>query len=213
MVRRPAVFLFDEPLANLDPQMRARLRTEVSAIREESVAAIVYVTHDQTEAMALGDRIAVMKDGRIEQMADPMTLYHQPASIFVARFIGTPAMNCLRGSLIQNGGGLWIECAGQEASSGDPALRIELGAGAAERLKNCKQKQIVLGIRPEGISLQAGLSGKSAVGLLETIVERLEVFGYESHLYLRPVGHSLAALVHPNPAISPGHKRHAALHI
>ncbi len=108
IVRQPKVFLFDEPLSNLDAQMRVQMRREISALHRRLGATMLYVTHDQVEAMTLGDRIAVMRAGVIQQVAEPMALYQQSANMFVAGFIGSPAMNFFRGVLAKEGGAVFL---------------------------------------------------------------------------------------------------------
>src|SRR5437667_7736370 len=109
LVRRPKVFLFDEPLSNLDAQMRAQMRTEIARLHSRLAATIIYVTHDQVEAMTMGERIAVMKEGVVQQVAEPMNLYQHPASLFVAGFIGSPPMNFFRGELVRQGKSLFFQ--------------------------------------------------------------------------------------------------------
>ncbi len=108
IVRKPKVFLFDEPLSNLDAKMRVQMRTELSKLHDRLQATMIYVTHDQVEAMTMGDRITVLKDGIIHQVADPITLYDQPVNKFVAGFIGTPPMNFMECRVIKKNAGIYI---------------------------------------------------------------------------------------------------------
>ena len=112
IVRDPKVFLFDEPLSNLDAKLRVAMRAEIKALHQRLKTTTVYVTHDQVEAMTMADRIVVMQDGRIEQIGTPLELYDHPANLFVAQFIGSPAMNVVHGTLRRSGGEAWVEAEG-----------------------------------------------------------------------------------------------------
>src|SRR5438552_17789866 len=138
IVRDPAAFLMDEPLSNLDAKLRVQMRTEVSRIQRRLGTTMVYVTHDQTEAMTLGDRVAVMRNGTIQQVASPQELYDQPANLFVAGFIGSPAMNFMAGTM--EGGKL---CTGLGDIPLSGRLRQELSGSGADR------DGVIVGIRPE----------------------------------------------------------------
>src|ERR1700738_392404 len=147
IVRDPKVFLFDEPLSNLDAKMRVQMRSEISRLHAQLGTTMIYVTHDQVEAMTMGDRICVMKDGAIMQVADPLTLYRKPENLFVAGFIGSPPMNLLRGKVTkQDSGMVFNETAEQNAIS--IPIRGLLEPLAARYL----DKTIVLGVRPEHIT-------------------------------------------------------------
>jgi multiple sugar transport system ATP-binding protein len=184
LVRQPKVFLFDEPLANLDPQLRLQLRAELSRLHTRLAATMIYVTHDQVEAMTLGDRIAVMKDGLLQQAADPMQLYQRPANLFVAGFIGSPPMNFFRGTLASDGGALFFrEQAGNVATSPGPfALRLE--AETAARLQEHIGRNVVLGLRPEAIRARLPTDA-AAPPDIEAVVEVVEPLGSETWLHLR----------------------------
>jgi ABC-type sugar transport system ATPase subunit len=162
IVRKPQVFLFDEPLSNLDAALRINTRVEIAKLHKMLKATIVYVTHDQVEAMTLADKIVVMNGGRIEQTGKPLDLYYRPANLFVAGFIGSPAMNFLEGQVVGNGVDL-----------GDQILAISLPSGAR------KGDQVTIGIRPEHMVL----NGAASVALSATvdIIERLGETGY-AHL-------------------------------
>ena len=142
IVRKPAVFLFDEPLSNLDAKMRVQMRTEIHKLHLRLQTTMIYVTHDQTEAMTMGDRIVVMNKALIQQVADPLTIYEHPANKFVASFIGSPPMNFLSGKIIRLGKGLAF-------TEGTIRLRIvdEMGA----RLSTYEHKSVLFGIRPEDL--------------------------------------------------------------
>ena len=151
IVRNPKVFLFDEPLSNLDAKLRVSMRVELQKLHQKLNATIVYVTHDQTEAMTLGDRIVVLKDGDIMQIGTPMELYHQPQNSFVAGFIGSPPINFIKGKIIKDSS-VWF----YEESSG---LKIDLSKVKNESIHNYIDKPVLLGIRPENI--KSGPDSKS----------------------------------------------------
>jgi multiple sugar transport system ATP-binding protein len=141
IVRQPDVFLFDEPLSNLDAKLRIEMRTEIKALHRRLQTTVVYVTHDQVEAMTMADRVVVMNAGRIEQAADPITLYEKPQNLFVAAFIGAPSMNFLDGEIARGEGGLHFR------GSGD--VDIAIPPERAEAIGRLEGKPAVLGIRPE----------------------------------------------------------------
>ena len=187
IVRKPQVFLFDEPLSNLDAKLRVGMRAELARIHRSLETTVLYVTHDQVEAMTLGQRIGVMKDGRLLQVADPMTLYSRPVNKFVAGFIGSPPMNFLSGRI--------------EAT---PALRfrhnsfgINLAPAAAKKLEPLNGKPVTLGVRPEDVSLSDGSGFRAGV-------EVVEQMGNETILYLRLGDDTLVGRVPPHDAPRPG---------
>jgi len=149
MVREPAVFLFDEPLSNLDAKLRVQMRREISALHQRLGATMVYVTHDQTEAMTMGDRIVVMNAGRIQQIGTPMELYDHPVNVFVAGFIGSPAMNLVTGT-VERGDGLRFR------SLAASFLDFPVPTRAAALLEPYQGRELVLGIRPEAIQVADG---------------------------------------------------------
>jgi len=191
LVRRPSLFLFDEPLSSLDPQMRPRLRAEIRRLHSRFAATMLYVTHDQVEAMSLGNRIAVMKEGAIQQVAEPMCLYHQPANLFVAGFIGSPPMNFFRGSLVSEGNGLLFQ--EQLGNGADPARRmaLRLEEAMALRGRGFTGKSVVLGIRPE--NMQRHLAEAPSEWRVEAITESIEPLGPETYLHLATAAHSFVA--------------------
>ncbi len=140
IVREPDVFLFDEPLSNLDAKLRVEMRTEIKSLHRRLATTIVYVTHDQVEAMTMADRVVVMNQGRIEQAADPITLYQHPANRFVAAFIGAPAMNFLEGRLVLDDGPRFVA---------DDGVSLPVPAARADRLAQHRNRPVSLGIRPE----------------------------------------------------------------
>jgi multiple sugar transport system ATP-binding protein len=187
IVRDPKVFLFDEPLSNLDAKMRVHMRSEISRLHTQMTTTMVYVTHDQVEAMTMGDRICVMRDGNIMQVADPLTLYRQPDNIFVAGFIGSPPMNLLKGKVQKLDGGLsFVEDAQQNALTVPLSGKLEtLGAPY-------EGKPIIFGIRPEHLSDQ--VSDPTHVPV-SSVIEISEPMGSESIVYLKAGTGTLIARV------------------
>src|ERR1700740_1855179 len=147
IVRNPQVFLFDEPLSNLDAKMRVQMRSEISRLHGQLGNTMIYVTHDQVEAMTMGDRICVMKDGLIMQVADPLTLYRQPENLFVAGFIGSPPMNLLKGKVEKGDGGLIFKEAADEN-----AVNIPLKGPVEALAAKVVGKPVVFGVRPEHLT-------------------------------------------------------------
>ena len=143
IVRHPKVFLFDEPLSNLDAKLRVQMRTEISKLHNRLEATIIYVTHDQTEAMTMGDRIAVMKDGDLHQIDTPMNIYNYPVNLFVAGFIGSPPMNFINGKIIKEDNLKFV--------SNDKSFSVDLDSNMYDGVKNYIDKPVALGIRPENI--------------------------------------------------------------
>jgi len=170
LVMEPEVLLYDEPLSNLDAKLRVQMRTEISKLHQRLTTTMIYVTHDQTEAMTMGDRIVVMKDGYVLQVDTPLKLYHHPKNKFVAGFIGSPAMNFLEGTFHKSGG---LEF----RDGGGVTLRVS--AQHARRLVPHGAKDVILGIRPEDISIGTS-RGKAKV---RATVEVVEPMGNELYLY------------------------------
>src|SRR6202035_697017 len=144
IVRHPRVFLFDEPLSNLDAKLRVKMRVELKKLHERLGTTAIYVTHDQVEAMTLGDRVVVMKDGLVQQVGDPMELYNEPANRFVAGFIGSPARNFSAARITAENGGVWV--------LGD-AIRLKVPAAMTNRLGAYAGKETTLGMRPEDLRI------------------------------------------------------------
>jgi multiple sugar transport system ATP-binding protein len=177
IVRQPKVFLFDEPLSNLDAKLRVQMRTEISKLHLRLQATMIYVTHDQIEAMTMGDRIVVMKDGLVQQVDEPLSLYEHPVNKFVAGFIGSPPMNFMSGTLDQAAGG------GLVFNEGNVQLRVP--ARFNEALKAHAGKAVTLGIRPEDIHdpdhFRSDTGGSQEVS---ATVEVIEPMGSDIYLYL-----------------------------
>ncbi|MGN6486645.1 MAG: ABC transporter ATP-binding protein [Devosia sp.] len=157
IVRDPDLFLFDEPLSNLDAKLRVEMRTEIKRLHDRLGTSVVYVTHDQVEAMTLGTKVAVMKEGVIQQIADPQTIYERPANMFVAGFIGSPTMNFLSGTLEQAGDTLALRY-------GDGALPL---IGLEQEVSGHIGRKVVAGIRPE--SLGAGMGAATLSGTVDVV--------------------------------------------
>ena len=192
IVREPLAFLFDEPLSNLDAQLRVETRVELSRLHRKLGATMVYVTHDQSEALTLGDRIAILKEGALQQIATPMELYERPANRFVAGFIGSPAMNFFEGTLTRTGGGGMCTFRGA-----DLTITVPCKPGVSER--------VVLGIRPQHLEVVGG--GTSGEGLLRAEVGVVEPMGNEQIVYLTLPGGGRAVAVAPvQPRMAPGER-------
>ena len=188
IVRNPKVFLFDEPLSNLDAKMRVQMRSEISRLHNELGTTMIYVTHDQVEAMTMGDRICVMRDGIIMQVADPLTLYLRPQNMFVAGFIGSPPMNLLKGKVQQRDGGLHFVENGEKDNLTFP-LKGPLQTIASKYIG----KEIVFGIRPENITNEPKEGSSTPVNMT---VEIAEPMGSESLVYLKSGTGYVIARIH-----------------
>ncbi|WP_088189294.1 sn-glycerol-3-phosphate ABC transporter ATP-binding protein UgpC [Desulfosporosinus sp. FKA] len=177
IVREPQVFLLDEPLSNLDAKLRIQMRSEISRLHRDLGTTFIYVTHDQTEAMTMGTRIVVMKDGFIQQVDTPANLYEKPANLFVAGFIGSPPMNFLQARLENYEGGIRL-------MFGQNSLELP-NIKARETVSGYTNREVVMGIRPENIRPR-GISPKSlpAGNRITAIVETIELLGAETYLYL-----------------------------
>jgi multiple sugar transport system ATP-binding protein len=186
IVRKPKVFLFDEPLSNLDAKLRVQTRTEISKLHERLKATIIYVTHDQVEAMTMGSRIVVMKDGVAHQVADPLTIYQKPVDQFVAGFIGSPAMNFIEGELARANGGL--EFRGAE-------LTAALSEAASRALTEHAGRGIVLGIRPEDIYESTDADKLQVSASIQAHLDVVEPMGNEIFLYFDLDGRNTVARI------------------
>lgn len=175
IVRKPKVFLFDEPLSNLDAKLRVQMRTEISKLHKKLEATIIYVTHDQTEAMTMGDRIVVMKDGIVQQINTPLNLYNNPSNKFIAGFIGSPSMNFLAGTINDNNN--------PHFESLNKGLLIKLDNKQFELLNGYINKKIWLGIRPEDIHNSGDSSLITNYTEFTTKLEVVEPMGNEAFLY------------------------------
>lgn len=190
IVREPKVFLMDEPLSNLDAKLRVQMRAELSKLHDRLQTTVIYVTHDQTEAMTMGDRIVVLKDGIIQQVDEPLTLYNEPANVFVAGFIGSPAMNFLNTKIVKEGEKYYVD--GGVFKVIIPAEKVE----ANSKIKEYVNKEVIFGIRPEDIS-DANVSDFAVTedNSLTAEVEVVEPMGSEIYLYLNVNGQTIIGRV------------------
>jgi multiple sugar transport system ATP-binding protein len=205
MVRKPKVFLFDEPLSNLDPPMRVQMRAEIFKLRTRLSATVIYVTHDQVEAMTMGDRIAVMKEGVIQQVDEPMNIYHHAGNLFVAGFIGSPPMNFFHGIITRNGNGLCFQGQNPQVTvTGN--FTVQLADEISTKLTGYIGKKIVFGIRPEDIADESDASEAPLERTVEALVEVVEPMGPESYLHLTSGPHSFVVRVHANKRVDVNQK-------
>ncbi|HEU5001250.1 MAG TPA: sn-glycerol-3-phosphate ABC transporter ATP-binding protein UgpC [Actinomycetota bacterium] len=176
IVRQPSVFLMDEPLSNLDAKLRVQMRAEVARLQRRLAVSTLYVTHDQTEAMTMGDRVAVMREGLLQQLGTPHEIYTSPANLFVAGFIGSPAMNVYRARLGEDG---------QELRLGSQTLMLPENVAADEGLAAFRNKPLVVGIRPEDLPDAALASTPPGSQTLHAEVELVEELGSERYIHFR----------------------------
>lgn len=181
IVREPKVFLMDEPLSNLDAKLRVQMRAEIIKLHKHLKATVVYVTHDQTEAMTMGDRIVVMKDGIIQQVDKPTDVYSNPKNLFVAGFIGSPSMNFINGKLITDNDQLFFII---------DDLKLEIPQEKADKLReeDYINKEVILGIRPEDILDESTFLKSSLNSQFISIIDVIENTGSEMFLYLSEIG-------------------------
>jgi len=192
IVRRPKIFLLDEPLSHLDAPLREQMRHEIVRLQQERLGAtMIYVTHDQTEAMTIGQRIVVLNNGRVQQIADPATLYRRPANRFVASMIGSPAMNFFKGRIELSHDGLAFEFEGNKKISW-PILPSWKSA-----LEPYRGKEIILGVRPEHFRLDEANRDEGALKI-PAVVETIESLGAESYLHLRAESLHFICRTQPN---------------
>jgi multiple sugar transport system ATP-binding protein len=184
IVRQPQAFLFDEPLSNLDAKLRVEMRAELKRLHHRLQTTVIYVTHDQAEAMTLGDRVVVMNEGRVQQVAPPLVVYDYPANRFVAGFLGTPAMNFIPGRLVQQNGGTCFEAGG---------AKVRLLPAMAQRVQGYVGKNVTLGVRPEDIGPEGAGKFTGTENVLPVTVRVVEPLGNEQMVHL--AGPSDAAMV------------------
>ncbi|RKY05714.1 ABC transporter ATP-binding protein [Candidatus Poribacteria bacterium] len=184
MVRRPEVFLLDEPLSNLDAKLRERMRGELKKLQRKLGATTIYVTHDQIEAMSMADKIIVMNEGKIQQIGTPHEVYHNPANLFVANFIGSPGMNFIRCRYDREGGRLRDESGG---------IEIPLSEIAREKLGSISTDEVIIGVRPEAIEFHPGPSPRA----IEAGVYLVEPLGSVNVVNLEVGGEVIKAVAEP----------------
>jgi multiple sugar transport system ATP-binding protein len=195
IVRHPQVFLFDEPLSNLDAKLRVQMRVELKRLHERLETTAIYVTHDQVEAMTLGSRVVVMKDGWVQQVGEPLEIYSRPANRFVAGFIGSPAMNFVPVTVSEVNGAVYGEASG---------LRIKVPPEKAGVLRAYKGQTVTLGIRPE--DLRVGSGSDSPDLSFDAVVEVVEPLGSEILLDVAVAGQSVVCRVEPSVKAKPHDK-------
>jgi multiple sugar transport system ATP-binding protein len=185
IVRQPKVFLFDEPLSNLDAKMRVQMRAEITKLHQRLQATMIYVTHDQIEAMTMGDRIVVMHQGVVQQTDTPLTLYNEPANLFVAGFLGSPPMNVVNGTVESQGEALIFK----EINGG--TIQVRLSARERPRARAMSGKSVLFGIRPEHIELAQFTGNEERTGSFPAIIDMVEPMGPETNLYLQTGAHTV----------------------
>src|SRR5213083_1776657 len=186
IVRHPQVFLFDEPLSNLDAKLRVQMRVELKRLHDRLETTAIYVTHDQVEAMTLGDRVVVMKDGWVQQVGEPLELYNEPANRFVAGFIGSPSMNFVDVKVADANGALWAETQG---------IRVKVPPIHTSRLVPYKGQEVRMGIRPEDLHPASGSDPREYC--FDAVVDVVEPLGSEILLDLRVGNNTIVARVEP----------------
>jgi multiple sugar transport system ATP-binding protein len=198
LVRKPDVFLFDEPLSNLDAKLRIETRTEIKKLHKRLGKTIIYVTHDQIEAMTLASRIAVMDNGHIRQFAPPKEIYESPVDLFVAGFIGSPPMNIVRGTVTQDSG-LWLDVSDEEG-----AVRFPIPARLAEEASGYVGRDLQLGLRPEAITRSDGQISGPDLFAFERNVDVVEPTGPDTMLVFTLGGQEAIARVRPEESVPEG---------
>ena len=188
IVRNPKVFLMDEPLSNLDAKLRVAMRTEINKLHKKLETTFIYVTHDQTEAMTMGTRIVVMKDGVVQQVDSPMNLYNKPCNMFVAGFIGSPQMNFVDAVLNKKDDGVYLEF-------GEESVKLPEGKASNPALKEYFGKTVVLGIRPEDFHDEESFIAAAENAVVSAYVDVTEMMGAEYYLYLKIAGKMFTARV------------------
>ena len=185
IVRNPKVFLFDEPLSNLDAKLRVQMRTEIKKLHQRVRTTVIYVTHDQIEAMTLADRIVVMRSGRVEQVGTPDAIYREPASTFVASFIGAPSMNLAPARIEESGGALLLRLTDAIALPVPPERAARCAAG--------NSRDVIVGIRPESFTW-AAQDAPAAIDIVASVVEPL---GSDTLVFFELGGHEMVSRVPP----------------
>jgi len=196
IVRHPQVFLFDEPLSNLDAKLRVQMRREIASLQRRLGATVIYVTHDQVEAMTMGDRIVVMNEGRVQQIDAPLALYARPRNVFVAGFIGSPAMNLIPG-VIERGDELRFRAAAGGFTFVIPPRYADYAAPLADR-------PLVFGIRPEDMGLSTEHPPTPAISTVRMRLEVVEPLGNEILLHARAAPVDVTVRIPPRPVPAPG---------
>ena len=197
IVREPAVFLMDEPLSNLDAKLRVTARAEISKLHKRLETTFIYVTHDQVEAMTMGDRIAVLSDGVLQQIDTPRNLYSVPNNIFVAGFIGSPSMNFFDATLVGEEGNLYVD-------TGD--FRVAVPEDRKAAYNSYVGKEVVFGVRPEHVHAPEYAPPNIQAAPMEGTIEVVELLGHELHLYMNSGRNSFVATVDTRMVAGVGNK-------
>ena len=207
IVREPQVFLLDEPLSNLDAKLRAQMRTEITKLHQRLGTTFIYVTHDQTEAMTMADRIVVMKDGLIQQVDTPQHLYDNPCNTFVAGFIGSPQMNFIDAKIVKHNGAFYVRF-GSEDTKHREGVKFNIKLPESKNPKNILEeyvdKEVILGIRPEHIHDEPKLLEEFPDGIVDANVEVTELMGAETYIYMNVEGSYIMARVAPTTTAKMG---------
>jgi multiple sugar transport system ATP-binding protein len=197
IVRNPKVFLMDEPLSNLDAKLRVQMRIEISKLHQRLQTTIVYVTHDQTEAMTLGTRIVVMKDGLILQVDSPQNLYNMPNNLFVAGFIGSPQMNMIEAKAVKSGSDVLLKFGSNSIKLPEAKAKKIIDGGDVD-------KDVIFGIRPEDIKDEEMFISSSPESVIDATVKVYELLGAEVYLYFTVDQYDITARVNPRTTARPG---------
>ncbi|MBQ8010801.1 MAG: sn-glycerol-3-phosphate ABC transporter ATP-binding protein UgpC [Oscillospiraceae bacterium] len=206
IVRNPKVFLLDEPLSNLDAKLRAQMRTEISKLHKKLGTTFIYVTHDQTEAMTMGDRIVVMKDGFVQQIDTPQNLYENPINKFVAGFLGSPQMNFIDAVLKKNENRQYYVEFGSEDTKSHRGVKYQIivpESKSIPELEKYVDREVTLGVRPEAVHDEEMYLSNATTGIIDCNVEITEMMGAETYLYLECEGTPLIARVSPRSTAKP----------
>ncbi|MBW2590270.1 MAG: sn-glycerol-3-phosphate ABC transporter ATP-binding protein UgpC [Deltaproteobacteria bacterium] len=203
MVRKPSLFLFDEPLSNLDAKLRTQMRTEIKRLHQKVETTIIYVTHDQVEAMTLADRIVVMRDGYIEQIGKPIELFQKPVNTFVAGFIGSPPMNLLPAKIAQTDSGLKLDFDGK--------LQIPVPDKPDAEIKD--GMEVIMGLRTEDLNIDNGGNGFPEEWKADGVVEVVEPLGGETNMHMNLQGINFIAKSEGRRVIDVGEKLRLALNL
>ncbi|MCL2755211.1 MAG: sn-glycerol-3-phosphate ABC transporter ATP-binding protein UgpC [Oscillospiraceae bacterium] len=207
IVRDPQVFLLDEPLSNLDAKLRAQMRTELSKLHKKLGTTFIYVTHDQIEAMTMGDRIVVMKDGYIQQIDTPLNLYASPVNKFVAGFIGSPQMNFIEAKLLMLNNRYTVEFGSEDTkSTRGRKFYVEIPQHKIndDVLRNYIDKDVIFGIRPENVHDEEVHLSNARTGVIEAVVDVTEMMGAETYLYLSCEDYPMTVRVSSRSQARPG---------
>ena len=194
IVRDPKVFLLDEPLSNLDAKLRAQMRTEITKIHQRLQTTFIYVTHDQIEAMTMGTRIVVMKDGFIQQVAAPQVLYENPVNLFVATFIGSPQMNTDTATVLDEGGDTYLKF-------GEAKIKLPANKGRRPEVLAYAGKEVIMGVRPECLHDEEVFLAQYPEAIVSANVDVVEAMGSETYLYLVCEGSNMTCLLYTSRCV------------